>query len=67
MEKPFDYEELDARLHALVRRNQLVKGNTICIQDIIINENDKSAIKKEKNLKLTKKEFSLFLYLAQNK
>ena len=67
--KPFDYEELLARLYSLTRRNLKNKSNTkITIWDYIIDLEKKEVFNKDKEkVKLSTLEFNLFKYLSQNK
>lgn len=66
--KPFDYDILIARMNAVVRRKMVNKSNTIIkINDIIL---DLQKIEVKKNweiISLSKLEYDLFKYLAQNK
>ncbi|MDD3646260.1 MAG: response regulator transcription factor [Candidatus Gracilibacteria bacterium] len=65
--KPFDYEELLARIKSLTRRNLKNKSNLIHVGDFYIDL-DKVEVKKgKKEIKLSHLEFDLFKYLAQNK
>lgn len=65
--KPFDYEELLARIKSLTRRNLKNKSNLIHVWDFYIDL-DKVEVKKwKKEIKLSHLEFDLFKYLAQNK
>ena len=66
--KPFDYDELIARLSSLTRRNLKNKSNTfIEIWDILIDLEKKEVIKSWINIKLSQLEFKLFIYLVQNR
>ena len=67
MVKPFDYEELLARVNSLSRRNNTVKWNDIIVENIEINEDKKLVLKDKQEVELSKLEFSLLLFLAQNK
>lgn len=67
MVKPFDYEEMLARINALIRRNQKNKWEVILIEDLKIDTNKKSVELNNKPVELTKIEFWLLLYLARNK
>ena len=64
--KPFDYEELLVRLMALIRRNYSQKSDDIKIWNIEIILDQKSVLLKNKEIKLSKTEYELLLYLAQN-
>lgn len=67
LSKPFDYEELLARLNSIVRRNALVKSSDIKIMDITIDTSKKYVKKWEEEIKLSSLEFDLLLFLARNK
>lgn len=65
--KPFDFDELLARIHALSRRPQKTIAPTIKFDDIEIDTINSEVFLKGKSLLLTKKEFLLFEYLVLNK
>ncbi len=65
--KPFDYEELIARLKSIIRRDYQIKSNIIKIQDIKINIDTNEIQKWWKQIKLSKLEFNLLKYLINNK
>jgi two-component system response regulator CssR len=68
MVKPFDYDELLARIQSLTRRNLKNKSTTqITIQSYIIDLEKKIVTSPEGEIKLSHLEFDLFLYFAQNK
>ena len=67
MTKPFDYEELLARVTALSRRNDTLKGEKLIIGDIEINLTDKLVVKNNEEISLSKLEFNLLVYLSKNK
>ncbi len=60
--KPFEVEELLARLDALVRRAH--HGTTIRLGELVIDHLERRAWQREQQLDLTAKEFELLLYLA---
>lgn len=64
--KPFDFDELYARILALYRRNLNNKSNNILLWEYIINLDKIEVIKNWKKIKLSPLEFNLFKYLAQN-
>jgi two-component system OmpR family response regulator len=67
MVKPFDYDELLARIHSLVRRNLKNKSTTqITIHSYIIDLEKKIVTGKNGEIKLSSLEFDLFLYFAQH-
>lgn len=65
--KPFSYEELIARIKALLRRSFSNKSSNIIIGNININSDEKKVIKNNVEIHLSNIEFDLLLYLAQNK
>lgn len=65
--KPFDYDELIARLESLTRRNLKNKSNSKLTIDNYEIDFERVEVKKDENLiKLSKLEFDLFSYLAKN-
>ncbi len=67
MTKPFELEELLARLRALVRRGHYVKLPLIRIYDLEIDTTSRTARRAGKSLNLTPREYSLLELLAQNR
>ncbi len=65
--KPFSFEELHARIKALLRRPAIVKNPIIVAADITIDADRQTVSRGNKELYLTRKEFSLLEYLATNK
>ena len=66
--KPFSFQELVARLKAILRRPKKISRQKISIGGVIIDP-DKQEIRNEKNNKqvyLTRKEFMVLEYLAKN-
>lgn len=65
--KPFDFEELFARIQALSRRNFKNKSNMIHFWKNYIIDIEKTEVLQGKNIiKLSPLEFNLLKYLAQN-
>lgn len=65
--KPFEYSELLARINAILRRKLTNKSNTIIkIWNLEINLQQIEVKKKWKIVELSKLEFELLKYLAQN-
>ena len=62
--KPFSFDELLARIRALLRRPAAGAGTTYTIGDVTINSISKSVEKAGKPIHLTAKEFQLLEYLA---
>lgn len=66
--KPFDYDELIARLDSLTRRNLKNKSNTkIIIWEYVIDLERKEVSRGEEKIKLSTLEFDLFKFLVQNR
>ena len=66
--KPFEYSELLARINAILRRKMTNKSSTIIkIWSIEIDLQKLEAKKSGKEVSLSKLEFELLKYLAQNK
>lgn len=64
--KPFKFEELLARVAALLRRKRLDKNPIIKIADLELNQLTHKASRAGKNIPLTSKEYSLLEYLMLN-
>ena len=64
--KPFDYNVLLARMHAVVRRSASDKGETAEIDGILIDFSQKKVWKDEKEVILSSLEFELLQYFARN-
>ncbi|MGB9843614.1 MAG: response regulator transcription factor [Caldisericia bacterium] len=65
--KPFDFRELLARVHSLLRRTKEVKTSIIKIEDLEINTEKKLVKRRNKIIELTRKEYQILLYLAMNR
>ncbi|WP_251423945.1 response regulator transcription factor [Veillonella agrestimuris] len=64
--KPFDLEELTARIYALARRNTRHAQNDIKVGPLTINVPQRTVKRDGETLSLTAKEFDLLYYLASN-
>jgi len=64
--KPFSYTELSARVKALLRRPHVVEGDQLGVGDLVLNRETYLAIRNNKTIRLTPKEFSLLEYLIKN-
>jgi DNA-binding response OmpR family regulator len=62
--KPFAFEELLARLRALIRRHYQQKRACITIEDIKIDLNKQQVYRKNQPVILTPREYALLEYLA---
>jgi DNA-binding response OmpR family regulator len=65
--KPFHLAELNARIKSIVRRNTAEGNNEIQINELKIDISANEVYINEQQLKLTKKEFELLLFLATNR
>lgn len=64
--KPFEFDELLARVRALVRRPQQAVGLTITNGPLVIDTASKRVTVDGRSVKLSKKEYSLLEYLAHH-
>ena len=64
--KPFEYQELLARLRALIRKTQGYPRSPIRIADLIIEPNSKTVHRGNEEIDLSKKEYQLLEYLARH-
>jgi two-component system copper resistance phosphate regulon response regulator CusR len=65
--KPFSFEELLARIKALLRRSQDYKEKTLKVKDLELNPWKRRVTKKGEEISLTGKEYALLEYLMRNK
>lgn len=66
--KPFVFEELLARVRALLRRGHAIeKAQPIQIHDLVIDPVTRKVTRAGKEIELTTKEYSLLEYMARNK
>lgn len=66
IKKPFDWEELLARIRIVQRKNTNGKSSNIHIEDLIIDLIARTVTRSGKEIRLTAKEFLLLEYLARN-
>jgi DNA-binding response OmpR family regulator len=64
--KPFAFEELLARLRALLRRGEALKPATLSVGDLEVDTQRMTASRAGKQVDLTSKEYSLLEYFARN-
>lgn len=62
--KPFEFKELLARIHALLRREYNKRNPEICIGDIQINTASQRVWRGDEEIRLTPREYALLEYLA---
>jgi DNA-binding response OmpR family regulator len=65
--KPFSFDELTARVRALLRRPIRIEPTVITVGEITIDSGKQTVTCRSKDLYLTRKEFSLLEYLARNR
>ncbi|MFB7642243.1 response regulator transcription factor [Peribacillus butanolivorans] len=65
--KPFDFQELDARIRSLLRRSFTQESTIISCSDITLDSSKKLVFVKGSQVDLTKKEFSILEYLMFHK
>lgn len=65
--KPFSYEELVARMRALMRRPGIIQDNVLRAGNLILNVDRHEVKKNNKKIYLTKKEYTLLTILMQNR
>lgn len=66
--KPFALEELMARVRALLRRRpeQMEENNQLRFEDLVLDVDAREAIRGERRIELTAKEFDLLHFFMQN-
>ncbi len=65
--KPFAFEELIARLRALLRRNENSKSSNLTAGDLLIDLLSHKVVRKSREIVLTPKEYSILEYLMRNR
>ena len=65
--KPFSFDELLARINALLRRNTLHEKNILETSDLIFNIRERKVTRGGKSIELTSKEYDLLELLLKNK
>ncbi|MCA9175108.1 MAG: response regulator transcription factor [Planctomycetales bacterium] len=65
--KPFDFNELLARLRAILRRTTSHSGGKLRHEDLELDSLSRVATRKGQSLNLTMRQFELLEYLLQNK
>jgi len=64
--KPFEFDELVARIRALLRRGQAREASTLKFEDIEMDLLKRTVTRAGKKVKLTAKEFALLEYFLRN-
>lgn len=65
--KPFDFQELVARVKSVIRRNTGKPSPLIVISDLVVDTNTHTAKRGEADIPLSSKEYSILEYLAAHK
>ncbi|MDY5306159.1 response regulator transcription factor [Fusobacterium gastrosuis] len=65
--KPFDFNELLARIRAIIRRKYGNSSNQLSIDDLVLNISKKTVTRDGISIELTGKEYEILEYLLQNK
>ena len=65
--KPFHFEELMARIRAVIRRNYGETTNILKVADLTLNTASHSVNRGGKDIELSAKEFAILEYMMQNK
>jgi two-component system copper resistance phosphate regulon response regulator CusR len=64
--KPFELEELFARLRALLRRAPEVLPSTLAVDDLVVDTRRQRVARAGRDIALTTKEYAMLEYLARN-
>jgi len=64
--KPFDFQELLARIRALLRRGEELAPAVLCVADLEVDTRAQSARRAGEEIRLTAKEYALLEFLARN-
>lgn len=67
MTKPFEFSELMARLRVMLRTQNPVNENVITCGSLVVNMNNRQAIRDGKVIDLTVREYAILEYLARNR
>ena len=65
--KPFEFDELLARIRVLMRRNYGFTTNIIQVDDVILDISKKLVTRSDESIDLTGKEYEVLEYLFKNK
>lgn len=64
--KPFHLSELHARVHSIIRRRSFKGQKQLIFDGIVINLDKKQVIVNDEEIRLTRKEYDILIYLAAN-
>lgn len=65
--KPFSFDELTARIRALMRRPQTALDTILAVRDVTLDTISRRVIRQGAEVQLSAKEFAIFEYLLRNK
>ena len=65
--KPFDFEELLARIRAMTRKHAGTRSNLFTVGDLTVDTERRTVTKNGREIPLLAKEFSLLEYMVRNK
>jgi len=66
MAKPFEMDELVARLHARLRRPHLESRETLSYGDLVVDLSGRTAVRANRQIELSTREFDLLVTLLRN-
>ncbi len=64
--KPFAFEELTARIRALLRRNETTKSSKLKVGNLVLDLHTHKVIRDNQEIILTPKEYAILEYLMRN-
>jgi two-component system copper resistance phosphate regulon response regulator CusR len=64
--KPFDFDELVARVRALMRRRHVLRSTVLAVADLTLDTATRTASRAGRAIDLTAKEYSVLEYLMEN-
>ena len=64
--KPFEWDELLARIRVIQKKNQNISSEKITVEDLTIDIIGRKVTRADKEIRLTAKEYLLLEYLARN-
>jgi len=67
MTKPFEFSEIMARLRVMLRTQNSVNENVITCGSLVVDMNNRQAIRDGKVIDLTVREYAILEYLARNR
>ena len=65
--KPFSFDELCARIRAMLRKSNSSSSNVFTVADLTVDTASKRVRRGEKNIELSAKEYALLEYMIRNK